>query len=218
MAQLIRLQPYEAYAAIPLATRGVGTYTQKLWAEGSGILSTLFVQSVDPGASVKVTYYDVSLGDDLGEQMLLARHDTITTNLQSHKIMVTRFHSKPYMVAEVTGGSATFGVFASLSEANPDADYYAGKTLTFTGELIAPAEIDLPATPERVIQGFSVRCNQDQSNSHRLLFSIDGGLNYIILAPGQAFSLAPRGDLRQLRLKSENNHTVLYEVVMNMGA
>ena len=215
--QLIRLQPYEPYAAIPLATRGVGTYSQKLWAEGSGLLSTLFVQSVDPGASVKVTYYDVSLGDEYGEQMLLSRHDTITTNLQSHKIMVTRFHSKPYMVAEVVGGSATFGVFVSLSEANPDADYYAGKTLTFTGEILQNEEIFLPANPERVIQGFSVRCSSDQGSSHRLAFSMDGGLNYITLSPGQAFSLAPRGDLRQLRLKA-SNHVVIYEVVMNMGA
>jgi hypothetical protein len=217
MAEIIRLKPFEPVGILPLQSRAAGVYDQRLWAEGAGLLSTLFVQSIDAGASISAAYYDVSLGDDLGEQMLLGRHDTITSNLQSHKILMTRFYSKPYVRVTLTGGSAIFGVFVAITNPTSDNDYGFGETRTFVGSVDSITAIDLPATPGRVIQGFSVKASSDQGGSHRLAFSMDGGLTYLPLSPGQAFSLAPRGDLRQIRLIAGSNHTVQYEVVMNLG-
>lgn len=217
MAEIIRLKPFEPVAILPLQSRAAGTYDQKIWAEGAGLLSTLFVQSVSAGASVSAAYYDVSLGDDLGEQMLMGRHDTITTALQSHKILMTRFYSKPYVRVTVTGGTAIFGLFVAITTPTSDNDYGYGETRTFVGSVDQITAVDLPATPGRVIQGFSVKAATDQSSNHRLTFSMDGGLTYLPLSPGQAFSLAPRGDIRQIKLIAGSNHTVDYEVVMNLG-
>lgn len=217
MAEIIRLKPFEPVAILPLQSRAVGTYDQKIWAEGGALLSTLFVQSVSPGASISAQYYDVSLGDDFGEQMLMGRHDTITTALQSHKMLMTRFYSKPYVRVTVSGGSAIFGLFLAITTPTPDGDYGYGETRTFIGSVNQVTAVNLPSTPGRVIQGFSVKAASDQSASHRLLFSMDGGTTYIPLSPGQAFAMAPRGDIRQIKLIAGSNHTVSYEVVLNLG-
>jgi hypothetical protein len=118
MAQTIKLKPYEAITALPLQNRTAGTYSQNLWAEGQALLSTVFVQSIDVGATVTVTYYDRSLGDDLGEEMLIGRHDVLSSGMQSNKKLFTRFHNKPFIRAVVSGGSATFGIYISIVDAS----------------------------------------------------------------------------------------------------
>jgi len=214
--ELIKLRPYQAVAALELSERQAGTYREHLWAEGQAILSTVFVQSITAGARLRVRYLDQSLGEAFHEAMELGGHEVITSSLTSNKTLITRFHNQPTVVCEVIGGSATFGVFISMVDATADADFGFGKTLTFC-DAVGTAQVFLPPTAGQKVQGLSVRCSIDQPTSKRLLFSLDGGEKFIKLAPGEAFSLAPRGDLRQIIVKSLADQTS-YEVVLNTSS
>lgn len=213
MTDLVKLRPYQAVAVIGLAERSSGVYREAIWAEGQAILSTVFVQSCDPGASVRVRYVDQSLGDANYNALDLGSHEVITENLTSNKKLITRFHSQPSVVAEVVGGSATFGVFISLVDATKDGDFTFGKTLTLVGTVTNTQQL-FPAQVGNAVQSLSVRCSGDQTTSNRLLFSLDGGQNFITLSPGEAFSVAPRGILRQIMLKAKAA-TTAYELVLN---
>lgn len=216
VSELLKLRHYQAVAAFELEARGPGIYREPLWAEGQAILSTVFVQALSPGASVSVRYVDKSLGEAFNEQMDLGGHETITEALSSNKTLITRFHNQPTVVAEVTGGSATFGVFVSMVDATADSDFGFGRTLTFC-DVAGTSNVLLPPSPGPKVQGLSIRCSIDQPNTKRLLFSIDGGQKFIRLAPGEAFSLAPRGDLKQIIVKSLSDQTA-YEVVLNTSS
>jgi hypothetical protein len=111
------------------------------------------------------------------------------------------------------GGSATFGVFISLVDATKDGDFTFGKTLTLVGTVTNTQQL-FPAQASNAVQSLSVRCSGDQTTSNRLLFSLDGGQNFITLSPGEAFSVAPRGILRQIMLKAKAA-TTAYELVLN---
>lgn len=216
MSELLKLRPYEAVAAFQLAERDAGTYKVTLWAEGQAILSTVFVQSVSPGASVKVRYVDQSLGEAFNEAMELGAHDEITEDLTSNKKLITRFHARPTVVCEVVGGPVNFGVFLSMVEATADADYGFGKTVSYVGS-VGTTEKTVPPEAGQSVQGLSVRCSIDQATSKRLLFSLDGGENFIRLAPGEAFAIAPRGNVKQIHLKSVADQTN-YEVIINTSS
>lgn len=216
MSDLLKLRPYQAVAAFELSVRQPGTYREHLWAEGQAILSTVFVQHLSSGAAVRVRYVDQSLGEAFNEQMDLGGHETITEALSSNKTLITRFHNQPSVVCEVTGGSASFGVFVSMVDATADSDFGFGRTETYCAA-VGPAEELVPPVPGQRVQGLSIRCAIDQATSKRLLFSLDGGESFIRLAPGEAFSLSPRGDLRQILLKSLADQTN-YEVVLNTSS
>jgi len=112
--EILRLGLYESKAILPLISRGPGTFTQKMFTEGNSILSTVFVQSLDVGASVSVKYYDFTTGGDVGESYLLQSHETIVSSLTDDRQLITKMHNKPYVVATVTGGNAIFGVYVTV--------------------------------------------------------------------------------------------------------
>lgn len=211
---LIRLRQNETVATFALTSRPAGTYYQDLVADGNAIVSTLFVDEIDPGASVSVTFEDIGLSEKNFDVTFLGNHEVINTAPAISKTSVTRFHNKPRIKVVVTGGSAVFGLWATLkSEAVSDIQFGLGKTSIFVGTTVANLTTTLAGPGEKPIQQLSIRCAIDQSSSHRLGFSLDNGANYIKLAPGEAFSVAPRGEIREIKLIGYV-HAVAYEVVL----
>lgn len=114
MAAPTLLRELQSLEVFKLEARGPGVYIQQMLTEGNSILSSVFVYAISGGASVTVEYFDTSTGTNFGEQFTLQAHPTLTSAPQTSRITVTRVHNKPYCRATVTGGSVTFGVFATI--------------------------------------------------------------------------------------------------------
>lgn len=116
MSSPLRLGLFDSNAIIPIKTVGPGTFDVKLFSQGNSLISTLFIESLDPGATIKVNYWDFGVGEDAGERVDLQSHKLFTGPLSviSDRITVTRIHDKPVVEVIVTGGNATFGVYVSV--------------------------------------------------------------------------------------------------------
>lgn len=112
--EIIKLGLYESRPIVNLMTLAPGLYTQRLLTQGNSLLSTVFVESVDPGASVSVRYYDFTVGASVGEEDELATHVTLNTPISFDRITVPRLHDKPVVEITVTGGSVRFGVYVTV--------------------------------------------------------------------------------------------------------
>lgn len=112
--EIFRLALYESKILMPLVSRGPGVYIQKMHTEGNSILSTLFVESLDTGASVYAEYFDFGVGGEVGEAVFLHAHDIVSTAVTSDRQLVTKMHNKPYIRVTVTGGSVIFGVYITV--------------------------------------------------------------------------------------------------------
>ena len=214
---LFKLRTNETVAIYDLATRGPGTYLQPLWAEGNALVSTLFVEALDPGASISVTFEDQGMSDQTEDVVALGGHETITTALKASKTSVTRFHNRPRIKTIVTGGSVTWGQWLTLkTEFVPITDTNAGETLVYTGTM-TPGQVQaFPPAPDKVIQQLSVRAVTDQASSYRLKVSLDGQANWLTLSPGEIFAIMPRGEIRQIFLDGLT-HPTAYEVILLIG-
>lgn len=212
---LFRLRPNETVAIKELSPTLSGTYYQQLWAEGNAVVSTVFVESLTAGASLMVTFEDLGLSDNAADRVWLGGHEILNSANSISKTSITRFHNKPRIKTVVTGGTVTYGQWVTLkTEAVSDIQFGLGKTAVYTGTTTVGTVTSLPATASQPIQQMSIRCAIDQANSRRLLFSIDDQVNWIRLAPGEAFSVAPRGEIRQMHLDGGQDHVVSYEVIL----
>jgi len=213
---LIQLRANETVPAFQLENRAPGTYYAPLWAPGSSILSTLFVETIDVGASILVEFQDLGLSDYPTDIIPLGSHRLIDEAGIADKTTVTRFHSKPRAKVTVFNGSVKFGLWLTLkTEHVNDASINAGTTLVYTGNLIAGNIQAFPPIPDKPIQQLTARCSTDQSSSHRLLVSIDNQANWLTLSPGEIFGIVPRGNIQQVFLDSDHNS--LYELILLMG-
>jgi hypothetical protein len=98
-----------------LISRGPGEYLRETRIQGNAILSTLYVESIDPGASVLVQYFETTTAEFDGETLLLAEHPLQTTAKNPpSKIAVSRIHNKPICKVTVSGGNAVFGVYGTV--------------------------------------------------------------------------------------------------------
>lgn len=115
MARQVLLRERQSTELLKLDSRGPGTYEVELLIEGNSILSSLFVDAVDGGASVAVEYYETTTGGNAGEITPLLSHATFSSPaVEANKITVTRIHNKPILKAVVTGGNVTFGVYGTV--------------------------------------------------------------------------------------------------------
>jgi hypothetical protein len=108
------LKEFDTATPISLETRAPGTYNEKLLVEGNSILSTVFVASADPGASVAVSYHDHTTGEDEGEEYFLAEHPILSAGPQNSRLTVTRIHNNPSIRCVVTGGNVRFSVYVTV--------------------------------------------------------------------------------------------------------
>lgn len=112
--EVLRLATYDSKAVVPLATRGAGIYIQKLAVAGNSILSSVFVESLDGGASVLVEYFDYGVGGDSGEEYQLNSHDPVSTATTTDRKLISNLHDKPFLKCTVAGGNVRFGVYATV--------------------------------------------------------------------------------------------------------
>ena len=132
------LRPNESTCALRFEPRVAGTYRARYAVDGNGLYSTLFVKSVDPGASIQVNYFETSLGNGRGERIDLESHtlvDASGTFPLSDQVIIPTFHRNLEVEAIVTGGSAEFGVYSSSKEFS-----VADKLLIENGEI--PVALD----------------------------------------------------------------------------
>lgn len=120
VVQLVEFQSGELFELDPttLGTpRAPGTYTQVGETVGNSILSSVFIESIDPGATLKINYYDTTTGAQVGERFDLNGHDLITdavAPLTTLRILVTRIHHRVVAEAIVTGGNIKFSLYATV--------------------------------------------------------------------------------------------------------
>ena len=213
MANLIQLRANETAAVWDLAVRPAGVYYTPLFAEGVSLISTLFVADIDSGTTIDVSFDDVGMSDAPGDILPLGSHEVIKSSVAISKITVMGFHNRPTVKTVITGGTVKFGHWITLkSQSINNYEFGYGNTEILSGNTTANVVRVLPTDPGKYIKQLSVRCSIDQNSSYRLRFSFDGN-NWIKLAPGEAFSLAPKGDLRQIYLDG-GTHGVAYEVVL----
>lgn len=95
---------------------GPGTYTKTLEIRGNAILSSIFVKSIDPGATIKVNYFQTTSGTiDDPERFDLNSHPLISAT-GTNQIAVTRIHNKPVIEVVITGGNVEFGVYLTVND------------------------------------------------------------------------------------------------------
>lgn len=117
MAELkpLRLNQFQTSIALPLELRVSDTYSRRLVLSGNSLLSTLYVTSIDPGATVQVTYWEYTTGEQTGERRDIKEHPLIDaanfSTVTPHVLIVAPFHREPQLEVIVTGGSATFSVY-----------------------------------------------------------------------------------------------------------
>jgi hypothetical protein len=92
-----------------------GTYTQVSEIRGNSILSSVFLEASDPGATVQVNFYDSTTGAAVGERYELGAHDLVTAADvgSTFRILVGRIHRRVVCEVIVAGGNATFSVYAT---------------------------------------------------------------------------------------------------------
>lgn len=212
MSELIQLRSFDTVAVWPLSVRPAGVYTTPLYAEGSQLLSTVFVESMDAGATLEVAIIDLGLSEQPVDRVRLGAHEIHNTAPSVSKLSVVNFHDRPLVQTTITGGSVKYGQWTTLKPTATDPFDHGQGHLAATVGSTQPNTIKLvPTAPGRYIRQLAVRCAIDQPMTRRLKFSFNGS-DWIVLAPGESFSVAPRGELKQLYLDG-GTQSVKYEVV-----
>lgn len=116
----VQLNLYDSRIIFDVQSLPAGTYTKRLQIFGNAILSTLWVKSIDVGATVTVTYWDFGPGDGTiaSEKIVIASHP-VASAVVSSRIIVTRIHNRPRVEVVVSGGSAELGIYATIANDFP---------------------------------------------------------------------------------------------------
>jgi len=120
------LAEFETKVLLARESRGPGTYRTKLMIRCNSLLSSIFIESADVGATVEAKYWDTTTGDETTpERFDLLSHDVYgAANAgETHRILVTKIHNKPQLEVIVTGGNVKFGVYGTaVSSSASDID------------------------------------------------------------------------------------------------
>jgi hypothetical protein len=178
---LVRLTEFQTTELMKLQSRGVDTYITPLLIEGNSILSSIYVKSMDVGASIIARYYDYTTGVSTAtERYFLIDHPTIlpamldpTYGLTDRKT-VTRIHNKPVLEVQVIGGNVEFGVYATVvTSFASDLD----SALQFDGE-IADLTRD-KGMPIVTLDDTSGEFNIVRSTNGRMQVDVPGGIQTV---------------------------------------
>jgi len=112
---VIILDEFQSSPYFRLEELGPGIYSQISEIRGNSILSSIFVESCDPGATLQVNYYDTTTGASSGERYDLAQHDLITDADVggTFRILVGKIHRRVVAEVIITGGNIKFSVYAT---------------------------------------------------------------------------------------------------------
>ena len=182
-----RLGLYESQIVLPFSanladlSRPPGIYKERVAIAANSILSTLWVKSIDPGASVSARWYDIGPGNDelTGERIYLSDHQTISTNDTSDRRLITRLHNKAFVEVTVAGGSAVFGIYVTAVSDFPMPGYVDGQPVIVSSDSgLASVIFDPTANKFYLTRGTAGVAD----------VNVVGGTIYVG-APGQRFTL-----------------------------
>lgn len=121
LPEIIQLNEFNSSPLFLLESRSASTYRQLCELRGNSVLSSIFVESIDPGATIKINYFDTTTSPELGQRFDLVGHDLIDDTiapLTTLRIVVPRIHHRVVCEAVVTGGSAKFSVYATVIQSS----------------------------------------------------------------------------------------------------
>jgi len=111
----VQIKQFETSILFPLRQVSPGKYVIPLMIEGNSILSSLLVTEVERGASITVTYFQTTTGDESSERTILTNHQTKTIGSdQAETITVSKVHFKPSVEVHIQNGNVTFGLMATM--------------------------------------------------------------------------------------------------------
>jgi hypothetical protein len=118
---LFRLNLYDSLAILPVQVLAPGTKIVGTAPYSNSLLSTLWVKSLDVGASVLVRYFDIGPGggEYPGERIYLSEHIEISTADRSDRIIVPRLHNKAFAEIIVSGGNVQMGIYVTAVSTFP---------------------------------------------------------------------------------------------------
>lgn len=168
-----RLTLFESRALIPIQTFTPNVYTKRMLSEGNSLLSSLFVISMDPGASIKASYWDYTVGSELGERYELGGHPLVTspTAPSNDRRLITQLHNKPNLELIVTGGSVTLGVYITVVQ-------------SFASDLDSALKQDEQVVDLNRDKGIPVVTFDEAANKFFFLKSINGNLPIALAESG----------------------------------
>lgn len=111
------LGEYETKTLLEVESRTAGLTLVRMMVRGNSLLSSVYVRSITPGATLKINYFDTTSGTEASpERFDLNGHGLIddTAAGETFRILVPNLHNKPLMEAIVVGGTVEFGVYASM--------------------------------------------------------------------------------------------------------
>jgi hypothetical protein len=116
MAVRRRIGEFDSELIFPMAVRGVGTHTEQMLIEGNSYLCSVFVRSIDVGATLQVNHWEftTAVGAEAGERYDLLAHPLIVSAPFLDRKSVTKIHNKPQIECIVTGGNVEFQVFITV--------------------------------------------------------------------------------------------------------
>lgn len=111
------LNRYDSQQLVQLGSRAAGTYEAKIGLNGNSVLVSLFIKSMDVGATVTVNYYDDVSGES---RRLIGSHGLLSGETDFHsKLVVTEIHNKFITEVIITGGSVECMVMGTMVDNFP---------------------------------------------------------------------------------------------------
>jgi hypothetical protein len=141
---------------------------------GNAILSTIFIKSADPGATVEVKYFQTTSGTiDVNERLDVTSHPVkdAANTLESSQIIVTRIHNKPVIEYIVTGGNVEFGVYVTVTD-------------ELASDIDSALHLDDSDVDVLAHKGIPLVCYDEAAGKWRLLRCVDGSLQIGVEEPG----------------------------------
>lgn len=112
---IIGLNDFQTQTLLQLESRAPGVHLVRMRVQGNSLFSSVFVQSMDAGATVTVKYYEQTTGGEVGERRDINQHPVISLAAQSPSTrLITPFHNMPVLEVTVAGGNVTFGVLVTV--------------------------------------------------------------------------------------------------------
>lgn len=158
------LNQFQTQILLPLESRGPGTYTREMLVEGNSLLSSVFIESGDVGATVEVKYFDFTTGLISVERFDLDdAHPVLSTAAAptTDRRLVSKIHNKPVLEAIVTGGSVKFGVYATV-------------VLSFATDLDAALQLDGSTADLATDKGMPMVCYDEDQGKFFFIRCEDG--------------------------------------------
>lgn len=177
------LNQFQTQILLPLESRTAGTYTRPLQVEGNSILSSVFIESGDPGASVEVKYFDFTTGSIAIERYDLDDPHPVIASTSApftDRRLVSKIHNKPVLEAIVTGGSVKFGVYATV-------------VLSFATDLDAALQLDGSTADLATDKGMPFICYDEDQNKFFFVRCEDGTIPVSQSEAGDAVHLTFAG-------------------------